>query len=95
MILNYEFAVYINNIGEEVKMIIKILGAGCEKCSKLEENTQRAVKELGIDASIEKVEDLRSIMAYGVMSTPAFVVDDKVKSVGRTLAVKEIKKYLK
>lgn len=76
-------------------MIIKILGAGCEKCSKLEENTQKAVEELGIDASIEKVEDLRGIMAYGVMSVPAFVVDDKVKAAGRILTVKEIKKYLK
>ncbi|WP_373899519.1 MTH895/ArsE family thioredoxin-like protein [Haloimpatiens sp. FM7315] len=75
-------------------MNIKILGAGCDKCSKLEENVKEALKELKIEASVEKVEDLKSIMAYGVMTTPALVVDEKVKAVGRILSKDEIKKYL-
>ncbi|WP_102399616.1 thioredoxin family protein [Haloimpatiens massiliensis] len=76
-------------------MIIKILGTGCEKCDKLQKNIKKAVDELGIDATVEKVEDLKSIMMYGVMSTPALVIDNKVKSVGKVLSVEEIKKYLK
>lgn len=76
-------------------MIIKILGAGCAKCSKLEKNVKAAVDELGIEATIEKVEDLPSIMKYGVMSTPALVIDEKVKTVGRILDKNEIKKLIK
>lgn len=76
-------------------MVIKILGTGCEKCTKLEKNAREAVAELGIDAVVEKVVDLKDIMTYGVMSTPALVVDDKVKSSGRVLSVEDIKKYLK
>lgn len=75
-------------------MIIKILGTGCSKCKKLEANTKEAVKELGIEASIEKVENVQDIMTYGVMSTPALVVDDQVKVVGRIPSVEDIKKYL-
>ena len=76
-------------------MIIKILGSGCSNCKKLYENTKEAVKELGIDATIEKVEDFKEIMAYGVMKTPALVVDGKVEVMGRVLKTKDIKKYLK
>lgn len=75
-------------------MVIKILGAGCEKCYKLEENTKKAVEELGLDATIEKVENIVDIMKYGVMKTPALVVDEKVKFMGRVPKVEEIKKYL-
>jgi len=75
-------------------MIIKILGTGCRKCNKLEENTKKAVEELGIDASIEKVEDFKKIVEYGVMSTPALVVDEEVKVTGKVPKVEEIKKYL-
>ena len=75
-------------------MIIKILGTGCNKCNKLEENTKLAVEELGINASIEKVTDFKEIMKYGVMQTPTLVVDEKVKVVGKALSVKEIKKIL-
>ncbi len=75
-------------------MIIKILGTGCSKCDKLEKNAKKAVKELGIDATIEKVADLREMVAYGVMEVPALVVDDEVKSVGKVLSSEEIKKYL-
>ena len=75
-------------------MEIKILGTGCNKCEKIEANTRTAIKELGIEASIVKVEDLVQIMRYGVMSTPGFVIDDKVKSVGKVLKVAQIKQLL-
>jgi small redox-active disulfide protein 2 len=75
-------------------MEIKILGTGCDKCEKLEANAKAAVKELGIDAKVIKVEDLIQIMKYGVMSTPGFVINDKVKSVGKVLSVEEIKKLI-
>ncbi|MBW9170313.1 thioredoxin family protein [Clostridium estertheticum] len=75
-------------------MIIKILGSGCSNCKKLEENTRKAIDELGIVATIEKVTDFKKIMAYGVMKTPALVVDEKVKIMGRVPSPDEIKKYL-
>ena len=75
-------------------MIIKVLGSGCANCKKLEENTRKAVEELGIEATIEKVTDFKKIMAYGVMKTPALVVDEKVKIMGRVPSADEIKKYL-
>lgn len=75
-------------------MIIKILGSGCSNCKKLEQNTQKAITEMGIEANVEKVEDFKAIMAYGVMKTPALVVDEQVISMGKVLTVEEIKKYL-
>ncbi|WP_066499520.1 thioredoxin family protein [Abyssisolibacter fermentans] len=75
-------------------MIIKILGSGCAKCKKLEANAKEAVKEMGLDATIEKVQDIKDIMSYGVMSTPALVVDEQVKMMGKLLSKDEIKKYL-
>jgi len=75
-------------------MIIKVLGSGCANCNKLEENTKKAIKELGIEATIEKVTEFKDILAYGVMKTPALVVDEKVKIMGRVATSDEIKKYL-
>jgi small redox-active disulfide protein 2 len=75
-------------------MIIKVLGTGCANCKKLEANTRIAVEELGLDAVIEKVTDIKDIMKYGVMKTPALVVDGKVKIMGRVPSAEEIKKYL-
>ena len=75
-------------------MIIKVLGSGCTNCKKVEENAKQAVKELGIEASVIKVEDFKEIMAYGVMKTPAIVVDEVVKTMGKVSTVEEIKKYL-
>lgn len=75
-------------------MKIKILGGGCANCKKLEENTLLALKELNIEASIEEVKDIDQIIDYGVMKTPALVIDEKVKSSGRVLGVEEIKKIL-
>ena len=77
-----------------MKVEIKILGTGCDKCEKLETNAKEALRDLGIEASLEKVEDLVRIMKYGVMSTPGFVINDSVKSVGKVLKVDEIKKLI-
>lgn len=75
-------------------MKIKVLGTGCTNCKKLEANTKEAVKTLGIDATVEKVEDIQAIMSYGVMRTPALVVDEEVKSMGRVLSADEVVKIL-
>ncbi|MDN5352461.1 MAG: hypothetical protein PWQ12_1381 [Clostridiales bacterium] len=75
-------------------MVVKILGSGCANCKKLEANAKEAIQSLGLDASVEKVEDFKEIMAYGVMATPALVVDEVVKSSGRVLSAKEIEKLL-
>lgn len=79
----------------EDKMNIKVLGSGCDKCKKLEANVKEAIAEMGIEATVEKVEDFKQIMAYGVMQTPALVVDEKVKSVGKLLKPDEVKVFLK
>jgi small redox-active disulfide protein 2 len=73
---------------------IQILGMGCPKCKMLTANAESAVKELGIEATIEKVEKVADIMAFGVMKTPALVVDGQVKSAGKALDAEEIKKFL-
>jgi small redox-active disulfide protein 2 len=73
---------------------IKILGACCSNCRKLEENARQAVKELGIEASVTKVEDVKQIMKYGVMRIPALVINEKVRSYGKVNTVEEIKKFL-
>ncbi len=75
-------------------MVIKILGAGCPKCKQLEENAKKAVEAAGIQASFEKVTDINKIMEYGVMMTPALVIDEVVKSVGKVLSPDEIKKMI-
>lgn len=75
-------------------MKIEILGTGCAKCKKLYENTLEAVKLSGKDAEVGKVEDIKQIMEYGVMATPAIVVDGEVKASGRLLSPDEIKKLL-
>lgn len=76
-------------------MIIKILGTGCAKCNKLEQNIRKAVEELGLAVTIEKVQDLKGIARYGVMITPTLVIDEEVKVVGKVLKVDEIKALLK
>jgi small redox-active disulfide protein 2 len=75
-------------------MIIKILGTGCAKCKKLEQNTILAVEATGVNAEVEKVTEINKIMDYGVMMTPALVIDEKVVSVGKLLSVEQIKKLL-
>ncbi len=75
-------------------MIVKILGPGCTKCKNLERATREALDQLGIDATVEKVEDYAAIMGYGIMSTPGLVVDDKVLVSGRVPNSTEVKKLL-
>lgn len=75
-------------------MKIKILGSGCANCKKLEANAKEAFKELGLQGEVEKVEDLREIVAYGVMRTPALVVDDTVRVMGKVATVEEIRQLL-
>ena len=76
-------------------MNVKVLGTGCKNCKVLEENVRKAVEEMGIEVEIEKVEDIQDIMNYGVMGTPALVVNGEVKSAGRVLKPKDIIKLLK
>ncbi len=73
---------------------IKVLGPGCPKCRKLAKNATDAVAQLGLPASVEKVTDITEIVGYGVMVTPALVVDGVVKSSGKALSVDEVKAIL-
>jgi small redox-active disulfide protein 2 len=75
-------------------MEIKVLGPGCANCSKLEKLVTEAVQELGLAEPVIKVADIKEMLSYGVMSTPALVVDGKVKFSGRVPSKEEIKKYL-
>ena len=76
-------------------MNIKILGSGCAKCAKLKLIVEEALKSLGKEATVEKVEDFMKIMEYGVMVTPALVIDEKVIFSGKLPTVKEIEEILK
>ncbi len=69
---------------------IKVLGTGCSKCLKLENNVKDTIALLGIDAVVEKVSDLNKIMSFGVLMTPGLVINEKVVSFGRVLSVKDI-----
>lgn len=73
---------------------IKVLGSGCTKCNQLEAATKEALAELGMDTAIDHVADFAQIAAYGVMTTPALVVDGKVVSFGKVLKKDEIIKIL-
>ena len=75
-------------------MEIKILGPGCPKCKTLEKLTREVVEQNGIDAKITKVEDIMEIMKYGIMTTPALVVNEKVEIKGRVPSADEIKQIL-
>lgn len=73
---------------------IQILGTGCSKCKLLAANAEAAVKAMSLEATIEKVEKIQDIMKFGVMTTPALVVDGQVKSAGKTLSAEDIQKFL-
>jgi len=73
---------------------VQILGTGCPKCRTLTANAERAVQALGIQAEIQKVEKITEIMKFGVMTTPALVVDGEVKSVGKVLSPDQIRGLL-
>ena len=73
---------------------IQILGTGCPKCKELAERTEVAAKELGLEFEVEKVTELNEIMKFGVMMTPAIVVDGEVKAAGKVPSHDELKKML-
>jgi small redox-active disulfide protein 2 len=75
-------------------MEIKVLGTGCAKCKSLEKLTRKAVEELSLDATVEKVEDIQKIMEYAVMRTPALVINEKVVLSGQLPKVAELKELL-
>ncbi len=77
-----------------VNIEIKVLGSGCAKCKSLEKTTKQVVADLNLDATVEKVEDIQKIMEYGVMVTPALVINDKVVVKGKVPSAKEIKELL-
>lgn len=69
---------------------IQVLGTGCRKCVSLKENTEKALKNLGVEADVQKIEDINEIVKFGVMSTPALAVDGEVKIVGKVASPDEI-----
>jgi small redox-active disulfide protein 2 len=73
---------------------IQILGTGCARCKKLQENAEMAANDLGLDYSLEKVTEIADIMKFKIMHTPGLVIDGEVKSSGRVLSMDEIKKLL-
>ena len=75
-------------------MKIEILGSGCPSCKKLEENVKKAVEELNKESSIVKITDISKFIDYGVMQTPALVIDGEVKCSGKVVDKEEIKKWL-
>ncbi len=74
---------------------VKVLGSGCSKCNQLEAATKAALEQLGMDTAIDHVTDFSQIAAYGVMTTPALVVDGKVVSYGKALKTDEVIKILR
>ncbi|MBF7084278.1 TM0996/MTH895 family glutaredoxin-like protein [Desulfallas sp. Bu1-1] len=75
-------------------MDIKVLGPGCKKCKELEKAVQKAVEEIGLDATVEKVEDMDKITEYNVLMTPGLVINGKVKVFGRVPKHKDIIRYI-
>lgn len=76
-------------------MKIEILGTGCPKCKKTKENVEKVLKETGVEAEVVKVEDFETILNYGVMVTPALVIDGDVKLAGRVPGPEEIRNWIK
>ena len=76
-------------------MNIKVIGAGCENCDKLYDNVKNAVKEIGYEATVEKVEDLLEIVKLGVMTAPSLMIDGKLVVSGRVAKKEEIIRFLK
>ncbi len=74
--------------------VVEVLGQGCAQCDRIERDVMEVVQELGIEASVDHVRDIREIARYGVMGTPALVVDGKVMCVGRAPTKAKIKEWL-
>jgi small redox-active disulfide protein 2 len=75
-------------------VLVQVLGPGCARCAHLQKNVEEAVKQLGIQAQIEKVSDINVIMGFGVMMTPALAIDGELKLQGKVASVEEIKQLL-
>jgi small redox-active disulfide protein 2 len=75
-------------------MIIQVLGTGCTRCKTLFENAQKAVTELGVDALVEKIEDIQQIMAFEILMMPGLVIDGVVKAAGRVPSAEDIKQLI-
>ena len=75
-------------------MKVEVLGTGCAKCEKLAANAKQAIVDLGIDVQVEKVSDIGAIVSYGVMMTPALVIDGQVKTTGKVPDASEIGKMI-
>lgn len=75
-------------------MRIEVLGTGCSKCEKTKDTIEKVLKETGVEAQVIKVEDIEKIMSYGVMVTPAVVIDGEVKITGKIPSEKEIRKWI-
>ena len=75
-------------------MLIQVLGTGCAKCKTLHEIVQKAVYETGVDAFVEKIEDIQKIMAFEILMMPGLVIDGQVKTAGRLPGFEEIKKLI-
>ena len=78
-----------------VMMNVKVLGGGCNKCETLLANAKAAVANTGVEAEVEYITDFAVIASYGIMSTPALMVDEKIVSTGKVLNSSEIEKFLK
>jgi small redox-active disulfide protein 2 len=74
--------------------LVQVLGPGCAKCEKLKHNAEEAVKQSGVEATVEKITDINVITGFGVMMTPALAVDGQVKLVGKVASPDEIQKLL-
>jgi small redox-active disulfide protein 2 len=75
-------------------MLIQVLGTGCAKCKMLYESVKKAVQDTGVDALVEKVEDIEQIMNFEILMTPGLVIDGQVKAAGRVPNIEEIKKMI-
>ena len=75
-------------------MDIKVLGPGCAKCNKTEKLIQEVIKEIGVDARVEKVSDMMQIASYGVFDTPSVIIDKEVKCMGKVPKKEDIKVWL-
>jgi small redox-active disulfide protein 2 len=75
-------------------MLIQVLGTGCAKCKTLHEAVKRAVQETGVDAQVEKVEDIQKIMAFEILMTPGLVINGEVKAAGRVPNIEELKNMI-
>ena len=74
---------------------MKVLGSGCKSCHELYENSQKAVSDMGLSVEVEYVTDMEKVVSYGVMSTPALVVNEKVVSMGKVLKPVDVEKLLR